>query len=153
MATRATSYPADEVRDDFVPKEVYSDKDFADLEAERLWPHVWQVACREEEIPNVGDYVVYDICKDSIAVIRTAPDRIEAHHNVCPHRGRRLVEGVGNIKHFHCAFHGWQFALSGENIKVVDKFDWAAMPRPSTTTRARCPSPARPACRMRPSHP
>jgi phenylpropionate dioxygenase-like ring-hydroxylating dioxygenase large terminal subunit len=125
MATRTTSYSPDEVRDDFVPKEVYYDKDFAALEAERLWPFVWQVAAREEEIPNVGDYVVYDILKDSIVVVRTAPDRIEAHHNVCPHRGRRLVEGVGNVGKFHCAFHGWQFALTGENVKVVDKFDWA----------------------------
>ncbi len=124
MATRTSSYSPDQVRDDFVPKEVYFDKDFAALEAERLWPHVWQVACREEEVPNVGDFVVYDILKDSIVVVRTAPDRIEAHHNVCPHRGRRLVEGTGNIKQFHCAFHGWRFKLSGENVNVIDRADW-----------------------------
>lgn len=124
MSTDIGKYSPDEVRDDFVPKEVYYKQDFADLEAERLWPFVWQIACREEEIPNVGDYIVYDILDDSIVVIRTAPDEIRAHHNVCPHRGRRLLEGTGNAKQFACRFHGWRFKLTGENIKVIDRADW-----------------------------
>src|SRR3546814_574684 len=44
------------VRPDFVPKESYLDPAFVKVEAERLWKRVWQVACRLEEIPKVGDY-------------------------------------------------------------------------------------------------
>ena len=32
-----------------------------ELEKQRLWNKVWQVACREERIPEVGDQYVYDI--------------------------------------------------------------------------------------------
>ena len=117
-------YSPDEVRDDFVPKEAYFAQDFADLEAERLWPFVWQLACRVEEIPNVGDYVTYDIVDDSVVVIRASETEIKAYHNVCPHRARRLTAGCGNNKQFVCPFHGWRFGLDGRNIKVIDKGDW-----------------------------
>ena len=46
---------------DLIPKERYLSREFLDLEYERMWSRVWQVACREEEIPNVGDYVEYTI--------------------------------------------------------------------------------------------
>jgi phenylpropionate dioxygenase-like ring-hydroxylating dioxygenase large terminal subunit len=124
MDLSTSRYSPDEVHDDFVPKEVYFKQDFADLEAERLWPFVWQPACRLEEIPNVGDYLQYDIIDESIIVVRTAPDTIKAYHNVCPHRGRRLVDGTGNAKQFVCNFHGWRYNLDGENIKIIDKTDW-----------------------------
>ena len=53
------------VRRDFIPPSDYS-PEFHRLEMERLWPRVWQPACREEEIPEVGDYVNYEIGQDSI---------------------------------------------------------------------------------------
>ena len=113
-----------EIRDDYVPKEVYFSKDFARLEADHMWPFVWQVACRQEEIPEIGDYVTYDIVDDSIIVVRTAKDTIKAFHNVCSHRGMRLTNGVGSAQKFTCNFHGWQFSLNGDNTRVVDRGDW-----------------------------
>jgi len=118
------------VRDDFVPKDVYFSDQFAHLEETRLWPFVWQLACRLEEIPNTGDYVTYDIVDDSILVVRTSPTEVKAFHNVCPHRGRRLTQGCGHNTKFVCRFHGWQFDLSGNNIKVVDSQDWGDALRP-----------------------
>ena len=124
MSANLPKYPASDVRDDFVPKEPYYKQDFADLEAERLWPYVWQLACRLEEIPNIGDYLTYDILDDSIIVVRTADDTIKAYHNACQHRGRRLTEGCGNAKQFVCRFHGWRYDLNGQNTEVIDRADW-----------------------------
>jgi len=45
---------------------------------------VWQMACREEEIPKVGSYYTYDIVDQSIIVIRTAPDEIKAFQQRLP---------------------------------------------------------------------
>lgn len=112
------------VRDDYIPKDDYLSPEFARYEAEHLWPRIWQVACREEEIPNVGDFVTFDILKDSLTIVRTAPDTIKCFHNVCMHRGRRLTEGCGQMKKFHCRFHGWQWTLDGDNMRVVDREDW-----------------------------
>jgi phenylpropionate dioxygenase-like ring-hydroxylating dioxygenase large terminal subunit len=114
----------EEVRDDYIPASDYYSREFAEMENELLWPRVWQMACREEDIPKVGDFSTYDIVDDSIIVIRTAPDEIKAYHNSCPHRGRRLTEGCGHTPRFHCRFHGWQFGLDGAPLVVVDREDW-----------------------------
>ncbi len=110
--------------DDFIPKADYVSRDFARREADRLWPRTWQMACREEEIPRVGDYVTYDLLDESIIVVRTAPDRIAAFHNACQHRGRRLTEGCGHAARLHCRFHGWSWKLDGTIAHVVDRDNW-----------------------------
>lgn len=117
-------YSPEDVRDDYVPKADYLDRSFHELEKEHLWPKVWQIACREDEVPETGDFAVYDIVDDSIIVSRTADGTLRAFHNVCPHRGTSLVEGKGNTRQFVCPFHGWRFGNDGRNIKVVDRQDW-----------------------------
>lgn len=108
----------------FVDKAHYLSQAFANAEAEYLWPRVWQVACREEEIPAPGNYVVYDIVDESIIVTRGADGEIRAFHNVCPHRGRRIVGRAGTAREFVCGYHGWRWNLDGQNTKVVDRHDW-----------------------------
>ncbi|CAN7659472.1 aromatic ring-hydroxylating dioxygenase subunit alpha [Phenylobacterium sp. LjRoot225] len=107
-----------------IPVEAYVSEAYVRAEGERLWPKVWQIACRVEEIPKVGDYVTYDILDESIIVTRTAPDRIQGFYNVCLHRGRRLTEGCGHTAQFYCRFHGWRWNLDGENAFVLDREDW-----------------------------
>src|SRR5215468_7467704 len=104
------------VRDDGVlTKDRYTSREFFDLEMERLWPRVWQIACREEEVPNVGDYFEYTIGDQSILVVRQDPDTIKAFFNACPHRGTRLACGTGcyQREQIRCPYHGWRWDLSG----------------------------------------
>jgi hypothetical protein len=79
-----------------IPKGSYLSPGILDLEARRLWLNVWQMACRVEEIPNHGDFVVYDIMDESVIVLKSG-DAIRAYHNVCPHRGRRIAGGSGKV--------------------------------------------------------
>jgi phenylpropionate dioxygenase-like ring-hydroxylating dioxygenase large terminal subunit len=113
-----------EVRADFVPAAAYISPEFVRLEKERLWPRVWQIACREEEIPNPGDFYTYDIADESISVVRRPDGAIAAYYNVCPHRGRRLTEGCGRMGRFHCKYHGWKWTLDGKPVDVIDRQDW-----------------------------
>jgi phenylpropionate dioxygenase-like ring-hydroxylating dioxygenase large terminal subunit len=106
-----------------VPVSRYTTKAFHDLEMEKLWPKVWQMACREEEIPNVGDYSVYEIGSYSIIVVRTK-DGIKAHHNVCRHRGRKLCEGDGHAASFICPFHGFSWHTDGSLRGVTSDWDF-----------------------------
>ncbi|MFE9320700.1 SRPBCC family protein [Nocardia sp. NPDC052278] len=112
------------VRDDFVPKAPYYAPEFAQLEKQRLWPEIWQVACRLEEIPHPGDFVTYDIADESIIVSRVDETDVVAYYNVCQHRGRRLTEGCGNAKNFYCRYHGWRWDLNGNPKEVVDRDDY-----------------------------
>ena len=83
--------------DDTVPRARYTSPEFAELEFERLWSRVWQVACREEEIAEVGDFCEYLIGDQSILVVRSDPETIRAFHNTCLHRGTRLADGTGRF--------------------------------------------------------
>ncbi len=104
-----------------IPVDAYTSESYARAENERLWGKVWQAACRAEEIPNVGDFVTYDIMDESIIVVRTAADKIQAFYNVCQHRGRQLTEGCGNARQFICKFHGWRWKINGETAFINDR--------------------------------
>jgi phenylpropionate dioxygenase-like ring-hydroxylating dioxygenase large terminal subunit len=110
-----------------IVKEAYYQAEYLALEKERLWPRVWQMACREEEIPEVGDYLTYEIADESIVVVRAAPDRLNAFFNVCRHRGRRITKGCGSATRLRCPFHGWQWDLEGRNTHVTQKEDWGGL--------------------------
>jgi len=104
------------VRPELVPTKRYYDPDFYALECERLWPHVWQMACRLEQIPEVGDWIEYSNLGKSVIVIRTKTG-VKAFHNHCRHRGVPLTDGGhGNCqtKGFICPFHGWRWNMDGE---------------------------------------
>jgi phenylpropionate dioxygenase-like ring-hydroxylating dioxygenase large terminal subunit len=104
---------------DRVRKERYFDRDFYDLECERLWPRVWQMACRLEEIPAVGDAVEYEILDQSVIVVRTEDMEVGAFQNACRHRGVKLVDGRDTCATgFVCPFHGWCYDLGGANTFV-----------------------------------
>lgn len=114
-----------------IPVQRYYDEDFFKLECERLWPHVWQMACRLEQIPNTGDWVEYSNLGKSVIIVNTEQG-IKAFHNACRHRGVPLVnEGHGHCdpQGFVCPFHGWTWNKDGENTFVYGRhmFDEALL--------------------------
>ena len=115
--------------------EAFLSRNYADAEKDLLWPKVWQHAGRIEDLPEVGDFITYEVGDDSIIIFRTASDAdstpFRAYHNVCPHRGRRLIDipaghhsAKGNRRGITCGFHGWSFDLEGRNTFILDKQDW-----------------------------
>ncbi|WP_202624680.1 aromatic ring-hydroxylating oxygenase subunit alpha, partial [Steroidobacter agaridevorans] len=113
------------------PVEAFVSKEYAQAEGDRLWSKVWQHAGRVEEIPKVGDFLTYDVGADSIVIVRSSPDTIKAFHNVCSHRGRRLVDipagaqcAHGNKTGFVCGFHAWRYNLDGKCTFKLDESDW-----------------------------
>jgi phenylpropionate dioxygenase-like ring-hydroxylating dioxygenase large terminal subunit len=104
---------------DRVRKERYFDPNFFGLEAELLWPRVWQMACRLEEIPRPNDFVEYQILDQSVVVVRTEELGVRAFQNACRHRGVRVVEGRGSCESgFTCPFHGWCYGPDGRNTFI-----------------------------------
>ncbi len=99
----------------------YIDREFLQLEFDRLWPRVWQVATRVDEIPEVNDFTTYEIGDQSVFLVRVDADTIKAYHNVCPHRGTALAEGAGTFEHGNiiCPFHGWRWDTEGNNCYVL----------------------------------
>ncbi|MBU6226942.1 MAG: aromatic ring-hydroxylating dioxygenase subunit alpha [Acidobacteria bacterium] len=104
----------------------YTSKEFLELEFEKVWSKVWQWACREEHIPNVGDYYVYDIGHRSIIIVRGDDGVIRAMDNFCGHRGTQLKPSWdnGNANRFTCRFHGWAWSTSGNIASVPCRWDF-----------------------------
>lgn len=112
---------------DGVPAEAFTSPEWHQREVDRLWKRTWQVACRENEIPNVGDQLAYDIVGQSVIVVRTGPDEITAFHNSCGHRGTRLVEGCVNAPDIQCSFHSWTWNLDGTLKRVPCRWDFPTL--------------------------
>lgn len=111
---------------DDIPIDRYFDKAFHDREVEKVWRKTWQWACRLEDIPNIGDHVVYDIVHDSVIVVRTGPAStdIRAYVNACLHRGTQLRTEAGCVKQFKCPFHGFTWGLDGCLKDVPEAWDF-----------------------------
>ncbi len=115
--------------DDDKPVSRYTTREFHDLEVERLWKKVWQMACREEDIPDVGDTTVYTIAHLSILIVRSAPDTIKAFYNACLHRGRLLREEDGFTHELRCPFHGYCWNLDGSLKQIPAEWDFPQVDR------------------------
>jgi len=121
-AYRASSYHF--LGDEEISTERYTSYDWHRQEVEKVWKKTWQVACREEEIPNPGDYYVYDVADDSVIVARTGDASIKAYVNACLHRGNALCTGQGNKKAFRCPFHGYTWNIEGKLQWIPAQWDF-----------------------------
>jgi len=108
-----------------VDPKVYYSREVHELEKEKIWKRVWQMACHEDDIPNVGDSFVYDISSLSYIIVRSGEDEFSAFPNACLHRGRQILhqaeEGLYNLR---CAFHGWSWKLDGTLDEVPCQWDF-----------------------------
>jgi nitrite reductase/ring-hydroxylating ferredoxin subunit len=109
------------------------------MEAELLWPRVWQMACRLEEIPHPATSRV----RDPRSVRRRAAQRRHggaAFQNACRHRGVKVVQGRGTCESgFICPFHGWCYGLGRhEHRRPAAKSFASTTCSRTTSTSCRC---------------
>ena len=116
--------PAHGLGTEDVSRERYFSKDWHDREVEKIWRKTWQMVCRVEDIPNVGNHLVYEIVHDSLIVVRSAPHEIRAYVNSCLHRGTILRKEGGTVAKFRCPFHGFTWDLDGKLIAMPGEWDF-----------------------------
>jgi len=103
----------------------YTSAEFQQQEYEKLWPYVWQFAARDEDIPEPGDYVVYENVGRSYLVTRQEDGSVKAMHNVCLHRGRKLRTESGTADRFQCPFHGFTWNKDGSLNEIPCSWDFS----------------------------
>ena len=94
------------------------------MEREKIFRRSWIFMATEAEIPNKGDYVARPMptLDISVLIVRSADGVVRGFHNICTHRGNKLVaDGSGNAPHFTCRFHGWAFRNEGSLAVVTDE--------------------------------
>src|SRR5687768_2631232 len=96
-----------------LPQKYYTSPKLFEKDLKLIWRKSWLFAGLECQIPNVGDYFCYNIGarnQDSIVITRGSDNTLKAYHNVCAHRGLRLVTGNSsstNRRTFVCPYHNW----------------------------------------------
>jgi len=97
-----------------LPRAFYHDPEVYQRELDVIWRGGWLFAGHSCEIPQPGDYFLYDVEPDSLIVVRTETGTLAAQHNVCRHRGSLVVtERAGRSKRFVCPYHQWTYGLDG----------------------------------------
>lgn len=105
-----------------VPASRYTSASFAALEAEKLWPRVWQVACSVDHVASPGDYYEYRVGWLSVLIVRGSDGVLRAFQNVCRHRGNTLCSGAGSdLGEIRCGYHRWCWDLAGSLREVPSR--------------------------------
>ncbi len=93
----------------------YVGADVYQAETERIFLERWLYVCRASELVEPGDYLLYELEAESVIVVRDHEGALHAHHNLCRHRGTRLVtEARGRFpRTIQCPYHAWTYALDG----------------------------------------
>jgi phenylpropionate dioxygenase-like ring-hydroxylating dioxygenase large terminal subunit len=93
----------------------YRDPEIYRKDIEQIFLNSWLYAGHQSEIPNVGDWFLFEFDEESVIIVRSAEDEINAMLNVCRHRGSRIcVESSGCSKRLTCPYHGWTYDLQGQ---------------------------------------
>jgi len=95
--------------------DAYVSEEFHALELERIFARSWVPVCVTDEVAAPGSFVVVEVAGRSLIVCRDRAGELHAHHNVCRHRGARLVvDEHGQVERFfQCAYHAWAYGLDG----------------------------------------
>jgi glycine betaine catabolism A len=115
-----------------MPGRMFRDPAVYQAEVERLFQRAWQIVGREDELPRPGDFRTFEIGGSGVVLVRDRHGQLRAFHNVCRHRGTRLVEPAEghDLTRFLCPYHAWTYDLDGRLIGApfmgeVDGFDRA----------------------------
>ncbi len=128
------------VSNDFsLPSWIYCDPEFLALERERVFRPSWQVICHENDIPRAGDFQTLDFIGSMLVAIRGNDGKIRAFHNVCRHRGARLLDGPRGscTRRIICPYHAWSYDFEGRLASVGG--DRSAFPQLDITRESLAP--------------
>lgn len=105
----------------------YSSPEIYDLDLDVIFARNWVFVASEPELPEPGDYVALDLGRYPIVLVRDDDMSIRAFHNVCRHRGAKLVsDKKGFVGNLVCPYHRWTYDLTGALVhaeSVPDGFD------------------------------
>jgi choline monooxygenase len=100
-----------------LPNECYTSKEYTLIERKKLFEDKWIVIGAASSLPEIGDAKPIDLLGIPILIVRTKTNQIKVFHNICSHRGLKLVSKPGKIKNvIRCPYHSWSYNLEGELI-------------------------------------
>ena len=101
-----------------LPNSAFTSDAFYDLERELLFTRTWFCIGFASDIPDPGDVAPVWFGDLSILLVRGDDEAVRVFHNICPHRGMRLVrEPAKNKRVIACPYHCWTFDKTGKLLR------------------------------------
>ena len=102
-----------------LPNECYMSDGYAKIERKKLFEEKWSVIGVASSTPNPGDIRPFDLLDIPLIALRDKNNKIRVFHNVCSHRGFKLIQHSDKQKKFiRCPYHSWSYDLEGELIST-----------------------------------
>ena len=100
-----------------LPNESYTNKEYTLIERKKLFEDKWTVIGTASSLPKVGDVKPFDLLGLPLLIVRNKKNKIKVFHNVCSHRGVKLVDKPSNIRNvIRCPYHSWSYTADGELV-------------------------------------
>ena len=100
-----------------LPNECYINKEYTLIERKKLFEDKWTIIGTASSLVNKGDVKPFDLLGLPLLIVRNKKNKIKVFHNVCSHRGLKLVSKSGNIKNvIRCPYHSWSYSSDGDLV-------------------------------------
>ncbi len=109
----STGVADDPARSPNLPAWAYLDPDVYEREKHEIFYRTWAYAGWVGDLRAPGDYITAELLDQSVIVMRGRDGALQGFHNVCQHRGHRLLEDRGNVAAITCPYHAWVYDLDG----------------------------------------
>jgi choline monooxygenase len=104
-----------------LPAEAYVSQRFFELEQDRVFARSWTLSGFAHELPSAGDVLPITVAGRPIVLVRGKDGLLRAFHNVCRHRGLKLVDApCSGRRRLVCPYHNWSYALDGSLINATN---------------------------------
>jgi glycine betaine catabolism A len=100
----------------------YTSQEVFDLDMEAIWTKHWLFVAAAAEVPEPGDYVTVEVGRSSVIIVRDDDEQVRAFHNVCRHRGSRILDDAcGSIGNLVCPYHHWTYNVDGRLLHAENQ--------------------------------
>ncbi len=98
-----------------LPNECYLNNDYLEFEKEKIFKNNWTMIGVASSVPNPGDAKPFNLLGIPILIVRNKENEVKVFHNVCSHRGFKLVDQECKLKNvIRCPYHSWTYDFNGK---------------------------------------
>ena len=117
-----------------LPNECYISEEYTKIERKKLFEDKWVVVGVASSLPKIGDAKPFTLLNLPVIILRDKKNKIRVFHNVCSHRGYKIMQKPCKIKNvIRCPYHSWSYDTDGKLVATphiggmnkhdTDKFD------------------------------
>ena len=100
-----------------LPNECYLEGEYTAIERKKLFEDRWVAVGVASSLPNPGDAKPFDLLGIPLIILRDKDNKIRVFHNVCSHRGYKLLHKACRLKNvIRCPYHSWSYDLKGDLV-------------------------------------